>query len=190
MFIFDFDGTIANTEDWHWFSWNDALAPFGVILKAAQINKYLAHPDFEIMQMIEHDFGICIADKTAFKNQRLQIFIDKYLKEVVPYPHFLEIYQSVPTQEICVISNQRGDVIGGLFDLCAITGIQIFSASDLKCDKAELIKKQVAKVANVTLYEDSNKYLQLAKELGCKTVGIEHQYNRGSLNAADEVIIY
>ena len=190
MLIFDFDGTIADTEDWHWFSWNDILKDYGVFLGSDDIKKYLSNNDLKIIEMIEKDFSINITDKEKFKNDRLRIFIENYLPKAAPYPYFVEIYNTTDVANICVVSNQRYDVIDRFFEIHGFKNIKIYSASSLNISKRELIKDIVSEYKDVSIYEDSNDYLKFGKSLGCKTFGIEHGYNRSTLIDADFIFRY
>ncbi len=182
--IFDFDGTIANTEDFHWFAWNDILASYGVFLTDDHIRKYISNHDYKIIEMIEHDFQIKIDNYDDFIDKRLKNFINKQLNKVKAYDYFLNMNK----ENYCIVSNQKAEVIKAFFAFNNLKSPTILSALDMVVSKEKLLENTIKCNRNVIVFEDSNKYLKLAKSYGAKAIGIEHKWNIGTLIDADEII--
>ena len=200
FFIFDFDGTIANTEYLHWKAYNELLKEFNVNLQVEDIQRYMGHSESQIYAMIKSDFSINF-DENEFLKKRLQIYLNLVEKEnLKPYEFIIEILNKYKEKSTFIlVTSQTQSVIEKLLSLWEIDSFFApnlrFFCNDGKTKKID-IYKDLTKYTNIknisykdiVVFEDTQSYITQAKELGISTIGIEHQYNMGKLEACDLII--
>lgn len=72
IMIFDLDGTIADTETFHWKAYNQLLKnKFNIELSMDNISRYIGNAEINIYSMIKKDYNIDFDDQ-EFLNERLK----------------------------------------------------------------------------------------------------------------------
>jgi HAD superfamily hydrolase (TIGR01509 family) len=93
-FIFDVDGTLIDSNDFHAFAWQKALAKFGKNFSFERIRPHIGKgadtllPSFLSEKEIE-EFGEEAADLRA------EIFKDEYLSRVKPFPEVRKLFEKI-----------------------------------------------------------------------------------------------
>lgn len=93
-FIFDVDGTLINSNDFHALAWQKAFAEYGKEIKFGKIREQIGKgadmllPVFLSKKEIE-EFG----DELA--KRRGEIFKNEYMERVKPFPKVRELFQKI-----------------------------------------------------------------------------------------------
>lgn len=194
LFIFDLDGTIADTEYLQWQTYNELLKEFNVRLEYDNITKYIGNNDTKIYEMIKTDFSITF-NNSDFGDKRGKFYyelVDRY--NMVPFEFFYEVMEYIGI-EFCILSSQKIEVIEYLLKRWKV--YEKFNKI-ISVSKGELTKEDILKDTkkyyghnqeNCVLFEDTNKNLALGKKYNIFTVGVEHRYNIDKLVDADIIIV-
>ncbi|RKQ96942.1 HAD superfamily hydrolase (TIGR01509 family) [Kushneria sinocarnis] len=66
--LFDFDGTLADSERAHHLVWNEILAPYGVEISDAEYKRrYSGNPVPTCVAMVREDHGLTVPDETLIQ---------------------------------------------------------------------------------------------------------------------------
>lgn len=197
VFIFDLDGTLAETESLHWEAYNELLAQYNVHLTDEDIGRYIGHSEISIYGMIKRDFGISYDDETFLRNR-----IEKYLelvkkRKLKPFDFAFDLLK---TPDVCriLVTSQIPPVVDQLLSYWGLADCFAFRYC---CHDGKYAKKQIYKQINdyigdhapvkpeeVVLFEDSAHYIAQAKQCGITAIGVEHKFNREKLNACDAIL--
>lgn len=187
LLIFDFDGTIADTETYHWRAYNELLKDYNVKLEQVDINKYIGNPEIWIYEMIKKDFQIEFDDQ-IFLEKRLGLYLKLVKKNRLRLnKYFEEIINKYPDKKYAILSSQRMEVMEELLDYWGIRDlfINIVSVSDGLLTKDKVLQNVEqyfdANHSRTALFEDTNKNLVLAGKYGITPIGIIHRYNSGQI---------
>ena len=180
VLLFDLDGTIANTEPYHWKTYNLLLKKYNVELKDNNIIKYIGNEEFFIYEMIKNDFGIEF-DNHDFLKKRLETYMELIIKENLrPYEIIEQVIKEHDSDKY-ILSSQRKNVITHLLKKWDLINNfkEIFSVPDSKITKQEVISNpDMFNVSSndVVLFEDCSKYLKIASENNILAVGVKNKY--------------
>ena len=180
ILLFDLDGTIANTEPYHWKTYNLLLKDFNVELKKENIVKYIGHEEFSIYELIKKDFGIEF-DNQRFLKTRLNAYMELISKENLRPYKIIEQIICEHNSDKYILSSQRENIIRELLKKWGLLDNfkGIYSVPDSKVTKKEVINSpERFNVSNnkVVLFEDCDKYLKYAKENDILSVGVKNKY--------------
>lgn len=198
-FIFDLDGTIADTETLHWEAYNEVLKEYGVYLKSDNIKKYIGHSEFQIYEMIKNDFQIDF-DNNEFIEKRIGIYLDLVeKKKLQPFKFIPDILKNNNAKN-AIVTSQIPLVVNKLLTLWNLDKYfpkkYRFCCHDGRYTKENIYENVSSyldfeyslNANNVVLFEDSAHYLKKGLSLGFITIGIEHQYNRNLLKDCDAIM--
>ena len=198
-FIFDLDGTIADTEPLHWEAYNVLLEEYGVHLTSQHIQKYIGNSEMRIYQMIKEDFSIDF-NEDEFIQQRIEIYLDLVeQKNLLPYPFIYEILENSKARN-AIVTSQIPSVLDRLLSLWKLDRYfpreRRFCCHDGTYSKVDIYQNisthlglnHTLSPSEIVLFEDSLHYLTEGQSLGFTTVGIEHQYNRNILKNCDAIM--
>lgn len=194
--LIDLDGTIADTETYHWKAYNALLKKYNVELSPEDISRYIGHKEIDIYDMIREDFHIDF-DTDSFLKERLEMYI-KLVKEESLQPfgwvkEFINLADGVTpflvtSQVPCIIEQLM--LYWGLD--CYISKDHIISASNKSISKEyvyrhldEFIDVQGIDPIDVVTFEDSDFMFKIANELGFTSIGIVHQYSKNKMPHAE-----
>jgi beta-phosphoglucomutase-like phosphatase (HAD superfamily) len=192
--IFDFDGTIADTEPLQWMAYNECLKAHGVELSSEDIDRYMGNPEYIIYSMIKSDFGIDY-DEAAFFRSRVEAFmrlvVDSNLK---PFGYVIELLERYPLKRFFILSAQKLAVINKLLGMWGIIHRfeGIISVSEGPLTKELVLRDPLPHFGvgkrEIIFFEDSVRALETASKEGVDSVGIEHEYNRGRIDGSTFII--
>ncbi len=198
-FIFDLDGTIADTETLHWEAYNVLLAEHNVHLSNNDISRYIGNSEVRIYEMIKRDFGIDF-DEDDFLERRIGIYLDLVEKKNLrPFPFIYDILK-MSNGKNAIVTSQIPLVVNKLLTLW---GLDDYFPANMRfcCHDGRYVKKEIYKSVgsylgfnhpvsprDVVLFEDSVHYIAEAKKLGITVVGVEHKFNRHTLKACDAIM--
>jgi len=192
MYLFDFDGTLADTETLHWKAYNVCLKRFNVILKEKNIKKYIGNQETSIYKMIKEDFNI-IFDEKDFFEERIKHYLQLVKSEnLQPFPYVLKLLENSDV-EFNILSSNRLPVLEAVLNIWGLRKKfnKIISAATNNIEKSDVIYN-IEQYFNfnkrdIVLFEDSNKYLNIGKINKITSIGIEHIYNIDTLKDCDYV---
>lgn len=93
-FIFDVDGTLIDSNDFHARAWEKAFAEYGKNFSAAQIRPHIGKgADTLLPSFLNHKEIEEIGD--AIANRRGEIFDAEFLPQVKPFPRVRELFQKI-----------------------------------------------------------------------------------------------
>lgn len=199
VYIFDLDGTIADTETLHWQAYNILLKKYGVELKHEDIKRYIGNSELSIYKMIENDYGITL-NKKDFLSERLKVYLDLVKStRLEPYCWVREFAQTFKGARTVLLTSQVPEIVEYLMSYWKIDDIvpkqYRYSAHDGKLTKKEIFENISEYVGDksitaedVIVFEDSAHVVELAKSFGYDVVGIRHGFNTDKLSECDFII--
>ena len=196
-YIFDLDGTLADTERLHWVAHNELLKKeYGIEVDHDHILSYLGKPEEVFLEEIERDYNIKILDKEKYSKKRAKLAIKIILKESRPFDFIREVLAGVLGIKVFLVSAQNKSVAKKILKKWNFD--RYFGDSNsLYCDKTHPVKSDFydeilrslpnCKPEEVILFEDVNKFLKIAKEHGFTAIGIDSGFG-AKITEADIVI--
>lgn len=183
VMLFDLDGTIADTEYYHWISYDILLEPFQIKLSKENVSRYVGNTDMVIYSMIKQDYNIEF-DELDFFERRIKIYLDLVENStLMPYPIIENIIKNHSATKY-ILSSQRRFIIEKLLLKWNLSDFfsGIYSVSDDNVSKQEIMQQYKnaeceQNIKTVASFEDANKYLKIAKETGLLSVAVESNYN-------------
>ncbi len=197
-YIFDLDGTIADTERIHWEAHNQLLKKkFGVEVDIQHIYSYLGKPETVFIKEIERDYNINIGGDNGkgyekYFKERNKIAEKLILSKSHPFPFMQEVLADTFGISIFLVSAQNRHLIlkmlkaYGLLGKFSDTNTFVVEGNKTKPFYYDYIFKNILKNAqggDVVLFEDVNKYLQEGKQRGFVTIGIDNGFGNETLEA-------
>ncbi|WHH57825.1 HAD hydrolase-like protein [Petroclostridium sp. X23] len=194
VFIFDFDGTIADTETLHWAAYDICLSEFNIALTKKHIDRYIGNAEIKIYSMLKDDFGISFDDDTFF-DKRISIYLELIKKkDLKPFNFFMDLFNKYRDICFCILSSQKLNIINDLLKLWDLDSAfdKIISVASGDMSKADILSDTYhyygAYNNEVVLFEDTNRNLALAQQERILAIGIEHQYNKSVLVDCNAII--
>ncbi len=200
IIIFDFDGTLINSEPCHKEAHNVVLREYlhnpSFSLTEQDFARYMGKKDPEIFEMYKDDFHVeydsqiaiakkLTASKTMLIDSNTQIF-----------DYFFDLAQNKGDKKFYIVSNQMQEFLMDILDQKGITKYfdKIYCLGSMNLTKQEFYqdpnKYIPIKNKTVAMLEDSNESLLWGKQNGFLTVGVESDFNRGRLTNAEYIIKY
>ena len=192
-YVFDFDGTVAETETFHFDLYVRILGRrYGVVLDWPHWLHYIGRTDPDFHRMMEQEYGITI-DSESVMEEYFALLVREEPAAVQPYPWIREELRECRKQGIpaCILSSGNRDVIcaclkaWGLDEYFADANVisvsaGVFTKQDVFADPARYLEGFDGTPADVVLFEDSIHTIEKARACGIgKVVGVSHEYNRG-----------
>lgn len=201
LLIFDLDGTIANTEVFHFKSYQIILKNYNIDFELNDFRKYIGNSEINIWNMLKIDYNLDF-DVAEMLELRTKIVLELFEKEdIKPFAHFRRIINDYPNIEKVILSSQIPLVINYLLErwnlLDEFSDGKIVSVSSGKCTKEEVLrnigefyklKEDYYDNTKILLFEDSAKVLSLARKLNIDSIGIEHVFNCNKLSNCNYII--
>ena len=184
IFIFDFDGTLANTEPMH-------LEAFKRVFKTLLPSKTFGEKDF-LSFFGQQDTKIFadLAKTVSFDTQKAlelkKFYSAKFLlKKAKIFKYFFVLRKHFASAPFFLASNEEADILTRIVEKKKLSKCfeKVFSMPGLKTVKTEFLKNistyiPKAKYSDIILFEDSCSTLSFAKQLGMKTVAVITELNK------------
>ena len=183
VLVFDLDGTIADTEKFHWMAHNEVLKEYGINLSDSDILKYIGNSDEKIYQMICEDYDVHIDIPKAIRSKVLH-FIDLSERyNIQPYNEIKEYLFSKNEVKI-LLTAQRLEIVEVLLRSWQIRELfsDIISLSNNKKTKKEALETLGYDKTKIVMFEDTPRIIEDIRNSGYKCVAIVNNYNKNILD--------
>lgn len=183
-FIFDFDGTLLNSEPYHKLAHSKVLSLIlnkEIKFTDKDFERYIGKRDTEIFEMYKADFNVDF-NKEEMINKKVQIATDLLSNEKVKiFSYFFDLTK-LKGKKMYIVSNQHENV---LFPVLKNKNIMkyfddIFCLPKMDIKKENFyknIKKYIPNYNNIIVFEDDVKVLKYLKEIGYQIVAIKNEMN-------------
>ncbi len=192
LFIFDFDGTIADSLGLEFEIYSRYLKARGLAIKKSDWEKKLVYHTAEgYVKFMAEFFKIKLDYKTFKQDYAYYARQVENEKPIQPFKWFLKFLPKVKDKIKVILSNKDADLI---VDNLVSWGVKdeiekVYSCTTLRKTKSEILP-QIIKDFKVdpnliALFEDSQSCIDVAKNMGVTTIGIKNKVNQGKLKTAD-----
>lgn len=191
--IFDFDGTIADTESIHFLAYNEALHNLGSTLELEEFRTYLGKETNYVYDEIKRIRGLAF-DNATFLKAKTKAFLNLSKQENLQcFYYFPQIVEAFPHTPAFIVSAQERIIITELLERWCykayfqdvLTTTEIGSKEhciEILCDQLALAP------ADMAYFEDSHDNVSLGKSLGLTTIGIKGRLNGDAVEHAAFVL--
>lgn len=198
--IFDFDGTISNTEIFHLEAYCITLKElYNVELDKKTFKKYLGHKENEIYKMIEKDFNI-VLDEKLFMQKRISTFFKLVKENNLKLNNFFVDFLKNYKMELFLLTSQKKEVVEKMFQHLNISNIfdfdrriyvynTDFTKIDVLKNPEKFLKVRNLKKESIVIFEDSYDIIKSAQDNNYFVVSILHDLNDHILNIANTILI-
>ncbi len=182
LFIFDCDGTLMDTLDSHYNSWNETYdsLTYNFISKQEFVNFYAGTSGDELISIINErlNYNLNIKDVHNLKNN---IFMEKYLNKVQPIKKTLNIIKKYHgVFPFILASGGEKHIVHKLLDLNNLSHyfVDIISISDVNLGKPApdlfltASNRMQISPENCLVFEDAETGFQAAKNANMKYIDI------------------
>ena len=192
--LFDLDGTIANTEQYHFLAFNECLKNYNIQISKTDFQMCLGKTEDEIHNIILSKYNVDY-DLNWVMNTRLMKSLEIIRRaNLTPYKEICNILNYYP-QKKYIVSSQNKDFILALLSHWSITDKfdGIISCHELKTFKHIIyndLESYFGSTPKTTLlFEDAESPLSIATKIGIQTVAVQHDLNEGTLFSYDQLIV-
>lgn len=192
-FLFDFDGTVADTMPGHLAAWNHALKDYDLTLTKEQHHGWAGRPTREIVRLLSELHQVELSIDDILKNKEEHYF--KSLPEVKAIVPVVEIIEAAHGQiPMAIVSGSRRKAVEATLEIlkmrhyfnplvCAEDYVHGKPAPDCFLKAAEILK---VKPEDCLVFEDGILGIESAIKAGMEYLKIEahdegvHKISRGT----------
>ncbi len=181
--IFDMDGTLLDSVDLHAQAWEEAFKHFGYNFPFDKIRSQIGKGGDQLLPVFlsEEEQKEKSKDLTEYRSQ---LFKDKYLSQVKPFPRVRELFEKVieHRQKTALASSAKGDELKTFERIANIEDLldAETSSADAKRSKPhpDIFEAALDRLGgdvqpdNVVVVGDSPHDAEAAGKLGLRTVGL------------------
>ena len=196
--IFDFDGTLIDTEKYHLKAHSKVLSEIlrkNFELSPEDFMRYIGKKDTQIFEMYKEDFKVdfdtneMITKKVEYAKEFL---LDEKIK-VLDY--FDEILKEKGDKKFYIVSNQDKRILYPVLEKKGILASfdKVLCLTEYNINKLDFYKNLSNYIqfpsSSVALFEDSKSTLEFAKNNGIVAIGIETEMNSGTLEDVSNLVL-
>ena len=174
--LFDLDGTIANTEQYHFIAFNKCLKDYNIQISTTDFQMCLGKTEDEIHNIIlskyNADYDLNRVMHTRLMNS-LELIIQSNL---TPYEEINYILDHYPQKKYIT------DKFDGIISCHELKTFKHIIYNDLESYFGSTPKTTL-------LFEDAEAPLSIATKIGIQTVAVQHDLNEGTLFSYDQLIV-
>lgn len=193
VLIFDFDGTLVNTEKHHLKAHNKVLSELlnrEFEMSVAEFSKYMGQKDTDIFTQYKIDFNLDY-DRDEMVTKKVLAAKDLLLDESIKvFDYFDEVKKLKGDKKFFIASNQDIRLLVPVLESKGIAEYfdDIFCFSKMQVEKTEFYNNLPKFIGvdcdykDIAVFEDSKNVLAHAKSLNISTIGVESDLNLGKLS--------
>jgi tRNA (adenine57-N1/adenine58-N1)-methyltransferase len=182
--IWDFDGTIVDSEPVQSLAYRAVLEEYGVSPSTSFFQAYIGHTETEIWKGLSHDYSLSESFSSLIKqrsNKLETLLVDRTPPNWFVRP-MLEYLRQRAVKSVIVSSGNESLISLYLRYWDLLDEFESISATDLAKNVAPKAVRLTAAIAalnvgTAVVVEDSAAYLKLARDAGAATIGVSHSLN-------------
>lgn len=187
LFIFDFDGTLADTETLQFESYSQVLAEYGVPLTSQMFKEHcIGNIEINIYTWVSREFGVNI-DMTVTPAKRAVILF-KLMQDVKPYAYLMDIFVRYAVEKSFVILTANHEHVvrkvledwgmSSIFSKVVSTGTGLLT----KAAVLENTKRYFGYEGNESvIFEDDSRHLKSGLDNNLIAIALTHELNQDRL---------
>lgn len=185
--VFDFDGTLADTEPLHAQTYTRLLSSHGIALGPDEFRKYIGDTERNIFSRIQDDYQT-ILPISELMSARKALYWDLLVKTDLRPHWLLEQFARSDNKRTkkMIVSSQNEKLILRTLARWRLDGCfdRVLSAESLSIEKKEILSSIVSRSGCAyvpgmrVVFEDNSAVLDHCYELGFFTVYIKHNLNQ------------
>lgn len=189
-FVFDFDGTLLNSEPYHKLAHSKVLSLIlnkEINLTDEEFSRYIGKNDKEIFEMYKSDFEVDF-DKEYMINKKVEI-AEKLLEDesVKIFDYFYDLIKEKRDRKFYVVSNQNENILFPILKNKNIINYfdDIFCLSKMDVNKYDFyinINQYIPELNNCIVFEDDVNVLKFLEDRGYTVVAVKSEINCDRIN--------
>jgi HAD superfamily hydrolase (TIGR01509 family) len=198
--LFDVDGTLVDSNDFHAQAWVDAFAEFGLTVPVAGVRGQIGKGGDNLMPAL---LGAKVVDDhgEAISSARARIYKDSYASRVEPFADVAALFQRAKRDrwKIVIATSGQSEEIDPHIDKLEVRDLidVVTTADDAERSKpdpdifAAALKKVGAAASDAIVVGDSPYDIAAAAQLGIRTIAVRcGGFDDRTLEEAGAVAIY
>lgn len=183
VLIFDFDGTMTDTEHFNYLVHKKNWKKYGIDLTVDEYKAVMGKTVVDLKERIKDGYGD--VDAHTLIDEYINGFLELTKNDSLPmYPYVQQVLKNCDGKKVYILSNQSARIINACLEKWGITNkfdkiISLIDAKDIKkIDYYRDTEKYFgAPQADCVLFEDTQKNIDDGMACGIYTVAIKHQFN-------------
>ncbi len=196
LFIFDLDGTATDTEPCHYEAYRrtmEKLCPGNTIPPEEFLSCYVGHSETEIYSLLKKNKSVDFDDDIFFATRIDNLFKIVLEKKLTTALFFRELCILFPHKRFIALTSQRTFVLERFQRIIDYLKIEEFiSVADKPFSKPDVLADTSSYLGTTqekcVIFEDFAPTLRAAKANGVLAIGVQHDFNRLSLDDCDHII--
>jgi HAD superfamily hydrolase (TIGR01509 family) len=199
--IFDIDGTLLDSVDFHAMAWQEAFRHFGHDLEYASIRSLIGRGGDQILPLFLSPEE---REKTgkAIQELRSEIFKSKYLNKVKPFPRVRDLFLKLRSDgvRVAIASSAKADELEQFEKIAGVDDLTATETSSADAERSkphpDIFEAALDRLGNlnrsqVIVVGDTPHDAEAAGKAGLKTVGVLcGGFAEGDLRRAGCIAIY
>jgi phosphoglycolate phosphatase-like HAD superfamily hydrolase len=179
--IFDVDGTLVDTVDFHAMAWQRTLAHFGREVAFAEVRGQIGKGGDQLMPVFLPKDMVEARGK-EIEDFRKAIFARDYMPKVVGFPHVPDLFRALAGQgkRVALASSAKGDELDRYVQAAGIAGMFEFATSSDDAERSKphpdifeaALRRLGISGAGALVVGDTPYDAQAARKAGLATVGV------------------
>lgn len=178
--ILDIDGTLIDSNDGHAHAWREALQAFGYAVPFERIRSLIGMGGDKILPLLANGLEADSAEGKAMGERRREIFAQRYLPEIQPFPQVRELLLRMQQDGLALIiaSSASGKELDALLEKAKVKDLVegATTADDVEHSKpdpdivAAALKKAGVMPEEALMFGDTRYDVEAASKVGLRTI--------------------
>ena len=181
-FIFDFDGTLADTESVHFFAFNQTFGPSGGPLAVSEFREYIGREKHAVFEQIKQRHRIDFDEEEACKSKTEAFLRLSQEYDLRCFGYFAELREAYPHIPAYLVSTQELALIEEMLERWKLQHLfeAVITTADNRTKKQHiemLCQEHNFNLGQVAYFEDALHNIKMGNDLGLITVWINNRLN-------------